>query len=495
VAGQSGSIKADLVFWVGFLNSSGDYYWNLNNRAYIVELADSRAALSFGFTCINPNDGSAAAQEDSMQGVGNRSRVSFMAAVLGVLAATGAAQAATLTPGDISMIGFQFDPDDGGAFVALTGIPGNTTIHFTDQGWTNAGGGGFIIGENTLTWRAPSGGIAAGTVVQVPFLFGGLSNSGDQILAFQGPANAPTFISAVHSDGATWQASATTNNQSELPSGLNASSTGVAIPEVDNGSFRLNTLASGTKAQWLSAFANPANWDTGNDPIGLPTGAITVTGAAAPGPDLQTAPGNVIITEIMYNPAGALGAKPEWVEITNVGAATADVGNWYLINGAGVSAAVPAGTTLAPGASLVLSLDTLTSDFLASWDPNGTRNIGVDAVGSNMALDNALETLELADPNGLPVDAVNYFDGLNGWPAENGMASIYLLPGGMSGDGNDLGANWALSAAGVDGAYESTTTAAFGGPNVGSPGLVVVPEPASLGMLGLVGLLAMRKRR
>jgi len=59
-------------------------------------------------------------------------------------------------------------------------------------------------------------------------------------------------------------------------------------------------------------------------------------------------------------------------------------------------------------------------------------------------------------------------------------------------DGSSLG----LSVIGENGAYLASSNGATAvGTDVGSPGVVAVPEPTSLGLLAVGGLVALRRRR
>ncbi|MDJ0598379.1 MAG: hypothetical protein QNJ37_06020 [Crocosphaera sp.] len=98
-----------------------------------------------------------------------------------------------LLPGDIAIIGFNFDNPDEFAFVTLVDITAGTEIKFTDNGWQAAGS--FRATEGTFTWTASTD-IAAGTVINPSISSVLFSTSGDQIIAYQGEDSNPTFISA-----------------------------------------------------------------------------------------------------------------------------------------------------------------------------------------------------------------------------------------------------------------------------------------------------------
>ena len=120
----------------------------------------------------------------------------------------------SLTAGDIGFVLYNSDDPDEIGFVALVNINADVVINFTDRGWKSDNT--FRIGEGVLTWTAPAGGISAGTVVSITgdgdsATAGtvvksagsyGLSTAGDQILAYQGTAEAPTFIAAINNQNA-----------------------------------------------------------------------------------------------------------------------------------------------------------------------------------------------------------------------------------------------------------------------------------------------------
>lgn len=201
----------------------------------------------------------------------------------------------TLTVGDLALIGYSADTAGKSfSFVLLQAVDAGTVISFTDNGWFAAGG--FRAGEGTFTYTAPAGGAAAGTVITVTGLTGSLnpSTSGDQIIAYQGPAASATPLFALDfADGnATYAGDATNSNTSAIPTGLSAGSTALAF-SLDNGAYVGTT--TGTKAQILSAIGNAANWslDDGN-PVAYKT-AFTVTDGGVPSANVSIS--DVTLTE------------------------------------------------------------------------------------------------------------------------------------------------------------------------------------------------------
>lgn len=210
----------------------------------------------------------------------------------------------------------------------------------------------------------------------------------------------------------------------------------------------------------------------------------------------------VMISEMMYNPNSveSIPVQTEWIEIYNYGTGLVDISGWYISDEDGVSSiTIPAGTFISPGQAIVLYPAVITlADFQAAW---GTGFVAFpmdfeSLFGLSNSPSPTNEILVLRDASGNAVDTVNYDDAAP-WPPDTPDGpSIYVLPGFLDPIANDNGANWARSQAGVHGAYAVTRTAIFNGNDVGSPG-VVVPEPGTLGALGigLAGLMAALRRR
>lgn len=78
------------------------------------------------------------------------------------------------------------------------------------------------------------------------------------------------------------------------------------------------------------------------------------------------------VTDVRINEVESNGDTRDWIELTNVGTATVDVGGWVLMDNTMRSLKVPSGTTLAPGAFLAVDVD----------DPAVTGNFGLGASDS-----------------------------------------------------------------------------------------------------------------
>ncbi len=132
------------------------------------------------------------------------------------------APAATLPVNAIAFTGYGSTGDDFLAFVVLSPIAAGDVILFTDNEWNGLplGSTGKFIDSNEglLTWTAPPGGVAVGTIVNLSSLSFGtpeasigtitdnnrfnLSTSGaDSVYAFQGAELAPTRVLAAITAG------------------------------------------------------------------------------------------------------------------------------------------------------------------------------------------------------------------------------------------------------------------------------------------------------
>jgi hypothetical protein len=133
-----------------------------------------------------------------------------------------------------------------------------------------------------------------------------------------------------------------------------------------------------------------------------PDGAATIVALPIPTPGLpnltplpasyQALLDNLRITEVMYQPAAPANSSDyEYIELQNIGNVTLDLGGVRFTNG--ISHTFPPGTTLAPGALLVVANDR--SSFLSRY-PGSTGFMA--AGGFNGAFDNTGETIALTLP-------------------------------------------------------------------------------------------------
>ncbi|MBX9850373.1 MAG: hypothetical protein K2X86_01285 [Cytophagaceae bacterium] len=189
-----------------------------------------------------------------------------------------------LEPGDLAIIGYNFENPDEFSFVTFADLQEGTIIYFTDCGWKSDNT--FRPGEGLITYTVPVGGKkamqvitfnqdAGFTVAGVNGFFG-FSLSGDQIIAFQGSFSAPEFIYALNNNGNAWDASATDNNTSALPAGLINGLSAVALNEAENGNYNC-VIENGSKNLILSSISNPSNWIGSSSRVLLPPACFEIS--------------------------------------------------------------------------------------------------------------------------------------------------------------------------------------------------------------------------
>ncbi|MFT4660878.1 MAG: hypothetical protein ACI8XB_001147 [Patiriisocius sp.] len=197
-----------------------------------------------------------------------------------------------LAVGDIAFVQYNADGTDNFAFVALVDIPASEVISFTDNEEDEIPGG-----EGTIIWTAPPGGVSCGTVVTItsaPSATIGtvsetnsliFSTGGDGIIAYQGLASSPTFITALGNDG-LGGGDYSQANEGNLPSGLTLGVNAQSIAEIDNSIYN-GSILNDTKANLLAAIYNFSNWSGDNTVNQTFSGTFSVTTCVS-GPVITT---------------------------------------------------------------------------------------------------------------------------------------------------------------------------------------------------------------
>lgn len=123
--------------------------------------------------------------------------------------------------------------------------------------------------------------------------------------------------------------------------------------------------------------------------------------------------GTVLISEILYDPAGDEG---EWIELCNVSGVTVDLNGWSVADASGRATVFgPGSTALDPGGYLVVAEKP--AGLRDAW-PELTDGMVIERSGSWPSLNNTVDRergyadqVLLLDSNGLPCDYVRYSPG------------------------------------------------------------------------------------
>jgi hypothetical protein len=151
------------------------------------------------------------------------------------------------------------------------------------------------------------------------------------------------------------------------------------------------------------------------------------------------APGNIVITEIMYQPGYVDERLGEWIEVYNTTDKTIDLRGWSIGN-ADERFVIDGGVAVPPGVYVVLGNN-------SSFQTNGGlyesyAYKGVLFENEFRADRGYADTVRLISEN-VVIDAVAY-DGGVAFPDGDG-ASIQLVPDGISASGNDMASAWCRS--------------------------------------------------
>ncbi len=191
-----------------------------------------------------------------------------------------------LVAGDVTIVGYRTDTDDGFSFVTWKNLEAGQVLYFTDSGFFSDGT--MRSSEDIMSWTAPVGGVAAGTVVKITCLAGtavadvgtctgslsGLTSSGEQIFigrgaqfpngsdtTMPGETYTGTLLYGFSTEGA-WVASATGTGNSALPAALSDTYANLALSASggDNGQYTGSRVSEVSYAAYKALIHNAANW-------------------------------------------------------------------------------------------------------------------------------------------------------------------------------------------------------------------------------------------
>ena len=374
----------------------------------------------------------------------------------------------------LDLNGYYFDDDDGAAL----GSP-NVTNVFASNTMVPAGGIAVLYNGRSLgfddsrfraAWELPSSVPLIG-VDGAP----GLSNSGDQIGLWTeaqynldiGDDGMGTFVVQQFTN-----ATASVNYDVGFPSGVDASIYWNGMGDYQDG------------MQWLTSQDSVDGARTSVESISNSVQINNTFDTANPGliPGGSTPSQDLLITEIMYNPASSEDDW-EWVEIYNSSASAIDLAGYVLDDDDGgplSEANIASGTVAAGETAILFNADDLTEQNMQdawgggltyvavnSWPAlsNSGDGLGLWSDYSQYTTDEAAGTFDSA------ADSVAYTDDPP-FPADDGAGSIYLSDLSDTSD-----TTWLLSGVG-DAVGSFNASPAFDsqvdhpGGDVGSPGVI-----------------------
>ncbi len=161
-------------------------------------------------------------------------------------------------------------------------------------------------------------------------------------------------------------------------------------------------------------------------------GLAVVASLVTPVRMASAAPSDVVISELMFNPASGVDGD-EFLELANPGATAVDVSGWCF---SGITLCFASGTTLSAGGRLVVGKDAARFQLQYGFAPAAVYTGG---------LSNGGETITLKDATSAVIDAVTYSD-RDPWPTvTDGLGpSLELIDPAL--DNNDP-VDWAASTA------------------------------------------------
>lgn len=189
---------------------------------------------------------------------------------------------------------------------------------------------------------------------------------------------------------------------------------------------------------------------------------------------------DLVITEVMSSSSHTnAAANGDWWELYNSGSSAVDLTLYsWDDNTATAGSADFNGLTINAGQAIIICQETIGAE--QAWkDLWGISDVTVVNLG-NTEFQNL----------GSTGDEIHLYD-----PSSNEIASVSFgtATSGYSFEWDATGTSLGLSVLGENGAFQATS-AAGGGPDIASPGIVVIPEPGTFALIGLGGLLLLRRR-
>lgn len=154
----------------------------------------------------------------------------------------------------------------------------------------------------------------------------------------------------------------------------------------------------------------------------------------------QFSPGDIVITEIMQNPAGVSDDYGEWFEVYNTTSSDIDLNGWIIRDQPGSSQNVvniDVSVIVSAGGYITLGRGGDTDPASSEYNGGITHTFVYDF---GFLMSNSSDEVIIEAPNGTIIDEV-YYDNGSTFPDPTG-ASMQLDPSSLSASANDSGANW-----------------------------------------------------
>lgn len=186
------------------------------------------------------------------------------------------------TAGSIAFMGLQTTPNSVFAIIVIDPISPGTTIRFTDNAWD---GNNLLNNESVMSWTSPGNTLNTGSIIR--FTDNGSANaqvtgggsasgklanlsSGDQILAFTGNVDSPSFIAAISTKNFLSECSSEVGDTATcLPAPLVIGQNAIAFTQSDdvffNNGFFSSTNFIGTAVEMRLAVCNVNYWIRNDD--------------------------------------------------------------------------------------------------------------------------------------------------------------------------------------------------------------------------------------
>lgn len=192
------------------------------------------------------------------------------------------------------------------------------------------------------------------------------------------------------------------------------------------------------------------------------------------------AKGSIVISEWAYQ-----GNNGEFVEFTNIGPSPVDMTGWsYSDEGRTPGAVSLSAFGVVPVGQSVILTETGDAAFRTAW----SLSASIPVIGSNLTQNlGRNDEINLYDNTNTLIDRLNFGD--QEQPGTIRTQNITGNPISAAAFPDDNASQWVLSGNGDSyGSHLST------GGDIGNPGVYAVPEPATLAMLMIGGMLLMRRR-